>query len=126
MSNRNNNNEFNGRKNAVYAKAVGICDKCLGKNTQRIKNVFYWRCTGELVFVILHTSYQTIIFYIQIVISEMASFNFCILQGASGAACPQVPPHQNQMDLNLFIAQMMSLGFTEVSHHHFSMNKYKR
>lgn len=48
MSTRSNNNEFNRRKNAGCAKAVGICDKCLGENTEGIENVFYWGYAGEL------------------------------------------------------------------------------
>lgn len=105
MTNRNINNESSRRKNAVYTKAVGICDKCLGKNTKRTANVFNWRCSGELVAADRGDGrprqWQFIV-----------SFH---LQGAS--ACPQVPPHNValQSHLNLLIAHLMNLGYTEVS-----------
>lgn len=42
-------------------------------------------------------------------------FVYCLLQGAPGSIGPQVPPHKNQMDLNLLITHLMNLGYSEVS-----------
>lgn len=44
MTNRNINNESNRRKNAVYTKAFGIRNKCLGNDSQGITHVFNQRC----------------------------------------------------------------------------------
>lgn len=46
MTSRTVHNEFNRRKNTVYAKAVGIRDKCLGKDSQGASNVLNQRHPG--------------------------------------------------------------------------------